>query len=136
MTTRTNNPYTQQLLVELTRRLLTSIVQGDWATYAELCDESLTAFEPEARGHLVEGLAFHKYYFDLGGSKRVVNATICSPHVRLVGDSAAVVSYVRLTQATGTDGVPATTRAEETRVWQRSADGNWRHVHFHRSSNT
>ena len=28
---------------------------------------TLTAFEPEALGHLVEGLAFHRFYFELGG---------------------------------------------------------------------
>ena len=29
-------------------------------------DPRLTAFEPEARGNLVEGLEFHKFYFDNG----------------------------------------------------------------------
>jgi calcium/calmodulin-dependent protein kinase (CaM kinase) II len=29
-----------------------------------LCDPHLTAFEPEALGNLVEGLEFHKFYFD------------------------------------------------------------------------
>ena len=29
-----------------------------------LCDPHLTAFEPEAIGNLVEGLEFHKFYFD------------------------------------------------------------------------
>lgn len=31
-------------------RLLESIAAGDWGTYAELCDASLTCFEPEAQG--------------------------------------------------------------------------------------
>ena len=29
-----------------------------------LCDPNMTAFEPEAIGNLVEGLEFHKFYFD------------------------------------------------------------------------
>ena len=29
-----------------------------------LCDPHMTAFEPEAIGNLVEGLDFHKFYFD------------------------------------------------------------------------
>ena len=60
---------TSEELLALTRRLLNSIMKGDWDTYAELCDPSLTAFEPEATGQLVVGLPFHKYYFDLGPSK-------------------------------------------------------------------
>ena len=33
-------------------------------TLRKLCDDDLTAFEPEALGNLVEGLHFHKFYFD------------------------------------------------------------------------
>jgi calcium/calmodulin-dependent protein kinase (CaM kinase) II len=52
----------EQQLVELTQQLLESIAGGDWETYAQLCDPSLSAFEPESRGQLVEGLPFHKYF--------------------------------------------------------------------------
>ena len=118
-------------LLTLTMRLLDSILQADWPTYAELCDESLTAFEPESRGQLVEGLPFHKFYFDLGAPAGPRQATMCSPHVRVLGD-VAVVSYVRLTQKLDAGGVPTTLSVAETRVWQRKA-GKWKHVHFHRS---
>ncbi len=37
-------------LLQLNQRLLDSIAHADWATYQELCDPSLTAFEPEALG--------------------------------------------------------------------------------------
>lgn len=124
-----SDPQTRELL-ELTQRLLDSIAAGDWATYRELCDPTLTAFEPEAAGHLVAGLAFHKFYFDLGGTKGPKNTTICAPHVRLMGD-VAVVCYVRLNQRLSAEG--AVTHAfEETRIWQRQ-NGVWKHVHFHRS---
>lgn len=121
-------------LLDLTRRLLESIAKADWETYQLLCDPTLTAFEAEARGHLVEGLDFHRYYFALGARKTPVNTTMCAPHVRLLGDDAAVVSYVRLVQSVDAAGTPQTTRCEETRVWHRQASG-WRHVHFHRSAN-
>ena len=39
---------------------------GYFATFSKLVDSHLTAFEPEARGNLVEGLEFHKFYFDNG----------------------------------------------------------------------
>lgn len=122
-------------LLDLSQRLLDAIAAGDWETYQQLCDPTLSAFEPEARGQLVEGLDFHHFYFSLGTSDSPRNTTIVAPHVRLIGDDAAVVSYVRLVQRLDAAGQPQTTRCEETRVWERT-DSVWRHVHFHRSVNT
>jgi calcium/calmodulin-dependent protein kinase (CaM kinase) II len=119
-------------VVELNQELLESIAQGDWETYSGLCDPGLSAFEPEARGHLVEGMDFHRFYFDLERSEGPVNTTMSRPHVRIIGD-AAIVSYVRLVQRLDAAGQPVTACSEETRIWQRQADG-WRHVHFHRSA--
>ena len=85
-------------LLALNQRLLDSITAADWQTYDELCDPTLSAFEPEARGRLVEGMPFHKFYFDLGKPKMAPQATMTSPHVRLLGPDAAVISYVRLVQ--------------------------------------
>jgi calcium/calmodulin-dependent protein kinase (CaM kinase) II len=123
-----------QELLDLNQRLLNAIASGDWDTYAELCDPTLSCFEPEARGHLVEGLDFHQFYFKLpgGDSSAPRNTSMSSPHVRLMGEEAAVVSYVRLNQRINTAGEPTVSAVEETRVWER-IDGQWRHVHFHRS---
>ena len=118
-------------VLDLNGRLLRSIAEGDWKTYSELCDPTLTAFEPESRGQLAEGMEFHKFYFDLGGSSGPHNTSICCPHVRLL-DDVAVVCYVRLVQRLDDAGKPVTSRGEETRVWHRQ-EGVWRHVHFHRS---
>ena len=126
-----DQPETIRHLLDLNRRLLASIAEGEWETYAELCDPTLTAFEPEARGELAEGMAFHRFYFDLGGSSGPHNIMICAPHVRLMGD-VAVVSFVRLVQSLDGTGKPVTSRSEETRVWQQK-NGAWRHVHFHRT---
>ncbi len=35
-------------LLQLNQRLLDAITDSDWAVYQELCDPTLTAFEPEA----------------------------------------------------------------------------------------
>jgi hypothetical protein len=121
---------TQELL-QLNQRLLDSIVRADWKTYEELCDPSLSAFEPESRGQLVEGMPFHRFYFNLGGVKGEHNTTMASPHVRVMGD-VAVIAYVRLNQRVDGQGAPGVSAVEETRVWQRLG-GRWRHVHFHRS---
>ncbi len=118
-------------LVDLTRRLLDAITKADWDTYEKLCDPTLSAFEPEGRGHLIEGMSFHRFYFKLGAGDTPRNTTIASPHVRLLGD-VGVVSYVRLIQWIGETGATVTSPFEETRIWQRQ-DGVWRHVHFHRS---
>ena len=121
-------------LLALTRKLLESIVAGDWKTYTSLVAYDITCFEPEARGQLVEGLPFHEFYFKLGGAKPAVVPTIslASPNVRLLGEDAAVVAYMRMTQKLDDAGRPITALCEETRVWQR-IDGAWKHVHFHRS---
>lgn len=130
-------------IVSLTRQLLKAIFAADWESYVRLCDESITAIEPEACGHLVEGIDFHRFYFDpsddgfdpnrldRGGPDQKVHVTISSPHVRMMGD-AAVIAYVRLVQSVNMLGEPETRASEETRVWQR-IEGRWRHVHFHRS---
>ena len=120
-----------QHLLERTEQLLASIDNGDWETYQQLCDPTLSAFEPEALGQLVEGMDFHQTYFTdrpAAGSRK---STIRSPHFRLLGET-AVVAYVRLIQSVAATGQHATTAFEETRVWQR-IDDNWKHVHFHRS---
>jgi calcium/calmodulin-dependent protein kinase (CaM kinase) II len=119
----------EQELLDLTRRLLDAIAGADWKTYEELCDPSLTCFEPEAAGQQVEGLEFHRFYFRIGRAGEA-QVTMVSPRVRIMGD-AAVVSYVRLVQRPDPGG-PLTRSFEETRMWQRR-DGRWKHVHFHRS---
>jgi len=119
-------------LIDLTRRLLKSIGEGDWKTYSELCDANITAFEPESAGHLVEGMDFHHFYFSLPASSGPRNTTLASPHVWMLGRDAGVVAYVRLTQRLDESGKPVTVQCQETRVWHRR-EGRWKHVHFHRS---
>lgn len=127
---------TVQQLLDLNQQLLDAIVSGNWDVYAEMCDPTISCFEPEARGHLVEGMDFHKFYFTLNappsGATRPTQVTMASPHVRLLGEEAAVISYVRLNQRANSMGEPSVSAVEETRVWER-LDGQWRHVHFHRS---
>ena len=124
---------TVEELLSLNQQLLESIAAGDWETYARLCDPSLTAFEPEALGHLVEGMNFHRFYFDLKPPRAGTTTTMAAPKARLLGD-VAIITYVRLVQRLNEQQQPITTACEETRVWQKQA-GGWRHVHFHRSHN-
>lgn len=125
-----NVPNTECVLLNLSRRLLDAIDQKDWKTYTSLCDENLTAFEGESNGHLIEGLPFHKFYFDLP-TRGARQSTISSPNVRLY-ETTAIVTYIRLVQFTDSEQSPIERTFSETRVWV-SRDGTWKHVHFHRS---
>ena len=53
----------EQELLGLSKELLASIDKGDWEAYSSLCDPTITAFEPEGVGSLVEGMPFHEFYF-------------------------------------------------------------------------
>ncbi|HAA51027.1 MAG TPA: DUF4440 domain-containing protein [Planctomycetaceae bacterium] len=126
-----SHPVSDAQLLDMTQDLLDSIDNRDWPRYQELCDDSLTAFEPEAAGHLVEGMGFHEFYLAGGPDGVTRQSTISSPHVRRLAP-VAIVSYVRLVQVTTPEGHTSTTTMEETRVWHEQESG-WQHVHFHRS---
>ncbi|XP_074025880.1 calcium/calmodulin-dependent protein kinase II isoform X2 [Leptinotarsa decemlineata] len=140
-----DKPYTQlstnsqssarrQEIIKMTEQLIEAINTGDFEAYTKICDPHLTAFEPEAMGNLVEGMDFHKFYFDnvLGKNCKAVNTTILNPHVHLLGDDAACIAYVRLTQYMDKHGQAHTHQSEESRVWHKK-DNKWQNVHFHRS---
>ncbi|KAL0108180.1 hypothetical protein PUN28_015038 [Cardiocondyla obscurior] len=128
----------RQEIIKMTEQLIESINTGDFEAYTKICDPHLTAFEPEALGNLVEGMEFHKFYFDnavLGKNCKAVNTTILNPHVHLLGEDAACIAYVRLTQYMDKQGVAHTQQSEESRVWHKR-DNKWQNVHFHRSAVT
>ncbi|XP_026524510.1 calcium/calmodulin-dependent protein kinase type II subunit delta isoform X1 [Notechis scutatus] len=124
----------KQEIIKVTEQLIEAINNGDFEAYTKICDPGLTSFEPEALGNLVEGMDFHRFYFEnaLSKSNKPVHTIILNPHVHLVGDDAACIAYIRLTQYLDGSGMPKTMQSEETRVWHRR-DGKWQNVHFHRS---
>ncbi|XP_059163931.1 calcium/calmodulin-dependent protein kinase type II delta chain-like isoform X5 [Physella acuta] len=157
LSTSQEHPGRKQEIIKLTEQLLQAITSGDYGEYTKLVDPHLTSFEPEALGNLIVGLDFHKFYFDhanavetisldpamsgdgsegpprvLSKNSKPVNTSILNPHVHLLGEDAACIAYVRLTQFIDRNGLPVTKHSEETRIWQRK-DGKWQNVHFHRS---
>uniref|UniRef100_A0A674AFU4 calcium/calmodulin-dependent protein kinase n=1 Tax=Salmo trutta TaxID=8032 RepID=A0A674AFU4_SALTR len=124
----------KQEIIKVTEQLIEAISNGDFESYTKMCDPSVTAFEPEALGNLVEGLDFHGFYFENLWSKnsKPVHTTILNPHIHLIGEEAACIAYIRITQYIDTNGMPRTAQSEETRIWHRR-DGKWQIVHFHRS---
>ncbi|XP_017126077.1 LOW QUALITY PROTEIN: calcium/calmodulin-dependent protein kinase type II alpha chain [Drosophila gunungcola] len=125
----------RQEIIKITEQLIEAINSGDFDGYTKICDPHLTAFEPEALGNLVEGIDFHKFYFEnvLGKNCKAINTTILNPHVHLLGEEAACIAYVRLTQYIDKQGHAHTHQSEETRVWHKR-DNKWQNVHFHRSA--
>uniref|UniRef100_K9J7U9 calcium/calmodulin-dependent protein kinase n=1 Tax=Xenopus tropicalis TaxID=8364 RepID=K9J7U9_XENTR len=122
----------KQEIIKITEQLIEAINNGDFEAYTKICDPGLTSFEPEALGNLVEGMDFHKFYFDnlLSKHTKPIHTTILNPHVHVIGEDAACIAYIRLTQYIDAQGRPRTTQSEETRVWYRR-DGKWLNVHYH-----
>ncbi|XP_051838090.1 calcium/calmodulin-dependent protein kinase type II subunit gamma isoform X39 [Antechinus flavipes] len=54
----------KQEIIKITEQLIEAINNGDFDAYTKICDPGLTSFEPEALGNLVEGMDFHKFYFE------------------------------------------------------------------------
>ncbi|KAM9462934.1 calcium/calmodulin-dependent protein kinase (CaM kinase) II gamma 1 isoform 5-T5 [Clarias gariepinus] len=122
----------KQEIIKITEQLIEAVNNGDFDAYTRICDPGLTSFEPEALGNLVEGMDFHKFYFEnlLSKNNKPVHTTILNPHVHLIGEDAACIAYIRLTQYIDSQGRPRTCQSEETRVWHRR-DAKWLNVHFH-----
>ncbi|XP_036719199.1 calcium/calmodulin-dependent protein kinase type II subunit beta isoform X7 [Balaenoptera musculus] len=122
----------KQEIIKITEQLIEAVNNGDFEAYAKICDPGLTSFEPEALGNLVEGMDFHRFYFEnlLAKNSKPIHTTILNPHVHVIGEDAACIAYIRLTQYIDGQGRPRTSQSEETRVWHRR-DGKWQNVHFH-----
>uniref|UniRef100_A0A8C9T604 calcium/calmodulin-dependent protein kinase n=1 Tax=Scleropages formosus TaxID=113540 RepID=A0A8C9T604_SCLFO len=122
----------KQEIIKITEQLIEAVNNGDFEAYAKICDPGLTSFEPEALGNLVEGMDFHRFYFEnlLSKNSKPIHTTILNPHVHLIGEDAACIAYIRLTQFVDNQGRPRSSQSEETRVWHRR-DSRWQNVHFH-----
>ncbi|XP_061528486.1 calcium/calmodulin-dependent protein kinase (CaM kinase) II beta 1 isoform X5 [Phycodurus eques] len=129
----------KQEIIKITEQLIEAINNADFEAYAKICDPGLTSFEPEALGNLVEGMDFHRFYFDnrvlsihpvLSKNTKPIHTTLLNPHVHLIGEDAACIAYIRLTQFVDGQGRPRSSQSEETRVWHRR-DAKWQNIHFH-----
>uniref|UniRef100_F1KXA6 Calcium/calmodulin-dependent protein kinase type II n=1 Tax=Ascaris suum TaxID=6253 RepID=F1KXA6_ASCSU len=128
-------PAQKQEIVRVTQQLLDAISCKDYDSYAKLCDPSMTCFEPEALGNLIEGMDFHKFYFDNSAGIRgpKIHTTLLNPNVHLMGDEGACIAYIRLTQFIDRNGEARSRQAQETRVWQKRNGRGWVCVHVHRT---
>ncbi|XP_009303983.1 calcium/calmodulin-dependent protein kinase type II subunit beta isoform X9 [Danio rerio] len=122
----------KQEIIKITEQLIEGLNNGDFEAYAKMCDPGLTSFEPEALGNLVEGMDFHRFYFEnsLSKNSKPIHTTILNPHVHLIGEDGACIAYIRLTQFVDGQGLPRSSQSEETRVWHRR-ESRWQNIHFH-----
>uniref|UniRef100_A0A913HH37 Calcium/calmodulin-dependent protein kinase type II n=1 Tax=Strongyloides stercoralis TaxID=6248 RepID=A0A913HH37_STRER len=137
----------KQEIVRVTQQLLDAITCKDFDAYSKLCDSSMTCFEPETLGNLIEGMDFHKFYFETNFNsgnnstsstvttyrKQQIHTTLLNPNVHLMGEDGACIAYIRLTQYIDKNGEAHTRQAQETRVWQKKPNRGWVCVHVHRS---
>lgn len=139
-------------LLSMNQELLDAIVKLDVDAYNFFCSDSISCIEPESNGNVVIGKKFHHYYFDVFRDRinegqapplSQTNVTMVQPHVQFLGNrcgenedgapTAAVLSYVKLTQQIPPGGAPVTVQQSETRVWEKLEHGQWVCVHFHKS---
>ncbi|KAM6178856.1 calcium/calmodulin-dependent protein kinase type II subunit beta isoform 19-T19 [Rhynchocyon petersi] len=96
----------KQEIIKITEQLIEAVNNGDFEAYA--------------------------FYFEnlLTKNSKPIHTTILNPHVHVIGEDAACIAYIRLTQYIDGQGRPRTSQSEETRVWHRR-EGKWQNVHFH-----
>ncbi|NXS72508.1 KCC2D kinase, partial [Pandion haliaetus] len=125
----------KQEIIKVTEQLIEAINNGDFEAYTKICDPGLTSFEPEALGNLVEGMDFHRFYFE-NGKHSYLNLHLFLVTVEFCYMCFSVCFCCAHSHTIGHymdgSGMPKTMQSEETRVWHRR-DGKWQNVHFHRS---
>ncbi|NWH45579.1 KCC2B kinase, partial [Fregata magnificens] len=117
----------KQEIIKITEQLIEAVNNGDFEAYACLTCPCLPACC--LPGNLVHPLPFSAL---LSKNNKPIHTTILNPHVHVIGEDAACIAYIRLTQYIDAQGRPRTSQSEETRVWHRR-DGKWQNVHFHGS---
>lgn len=122
-------------IIKLTEKITSAMLTGDYDLFVRLTEPQLTCFLPEAGGNLIEGVSFHKFYFDNVDQRlgKPASTYILNPHVCFLSDEAAYIAYKRLTQFIHKNGSPMTIHMEETRIWQKQG-GRWICVHYHCSN--
>ena len=121
-------------ILNLTQKLLDSIAVKDWEVYISLVDEKLIAVENESENNFIEGLDFHKFYFDLPRDNNlIIKENIVTPNIKILGD-VAIICYKRIRQTfSRIDNNIKSETSTETRIWRNFINIGWKLIHFHRS---
>lgn len=121
-----------EILVDKVHDLVRAATSGDFKSYAALNSPSSTCIEPETKGNIISGLAFHKHYFDLPPptiKQPPAQTTLTNIRAKVCcKGQMGFVTYNRVSQ-NGSD----VSVAQETRIWEKNASNEWVQVHFHKS---
>uniref|UniRef100_A0A672I9R8 calcium/calmodulin-dependent protein kinase n=1 Tax=Salarias fasciatus TaxID=181472 RepID=A0A672I9R8_SALFA len=112
----------KQEIIKITEQLIEAINNGDFEAYAWRLAFSTCL-----------GFLFSEWIstdFTSRTNSKPIHTTILNPHVHLIGEDAACIAYIRLTQYVDGQGRPRSSQSEETRVWHRR-DSKWQNIHFH-----
>jgi hypothetical protein len=121
-------------ILDITRRLLQAIHDGDSEAYRALCAPEVSCFETDVAPYRIDGVDFHLDLIQAmkrqDAYEKLVRFDLLSPRVQLY-PGFAVITYTRLMTYQG-EGNPYYKTSNETRVFAKESDG-WKMIHFHRS---
>ncbi|MFT7796287.1 calcium/calmodulin-dependent protein kinase type II subunit alpha isoform X1 [Arapaima gigas] len=124
----------KQEIIKVTEQLIEAISNGDFESYANRGPErEVSAKDVSLQTVIANSIGCALFFVSVWSkNSKPVHTTILNPHIHLIGEEAACIAYIRITQYIDTNGMPRTAQSEETRIWHRR-DGKWQIVHFHRS---
>uniref|UniRef100_A0A8C0DD94 calcium/calmodulin-dependent protein kinase n=1 Tax=Balaenoptera musculus TaxID=9771 RepID=A0A8C0DD94_BALMU len=114
----------KQEIIKITEQLIEAINNGDFEAYTLGGKCQSPGLTPSYLPHPALPPTV------LSKNSKPIHTTILNPHVHVIGEDAACIAYIRLTQYIDGQGRPRTSQSEETRVWHRR-DGKWLNVHYH-----
>ena len=121
----------EKKIKEVLSNILNSIQLGDNVTYKKYVSPELTCFEPESLGNKVLGLNFHLFFGNNVPPPDKYNIELINPTIRVIG-SVAYACYTILISKSLENNVSVQS-SNETRIFHKNEEGNWKIVHFHRS---
>ena len=121
-------------LLEITKRLLNAIHEGDLQSYRDLTAVDLTCYETDVAPYRIVGVDFHIELMRTMSENKafapLVRFDMLTPNVQIYEDT-AIVTYTRSMTYSG-ETAPFWRAFNETRVFHKFG-AEWKMVHFHRS---
>jgi hypothetical protein len=112
-------------------RLHDSIRDSNVEEFKKVVDPGVTAFDIGCKGHLLNGLSYHE--FNINAQSNIKKRFhINNTSIKLLSSKTAITTCSIVKQTTH-NSTTSTNAFDETRVWEKSKDGNWRNVHIHLS---